>query len=474
MPSWLLPAVWEDKPSGLDQQPAHLFNIPGTQGEDRIAGLSPAAHQLRRFFKALGIIDLGASALGDGVSQHGGADIAGIGLTGSVDIQKHKAVHLVKAFDEVLKQGLGPGIGVGLEYAVQPPVGQLPGRSQRGLDFGGMMGIIVENVGAAVVAGLFKAAVGSGKAGKDMGGLLQRDAGMIGHRHGSAGVQHVVPAHDLQLDLRRRLTIVQQGEGIASMVLAEGHSAPGSALLEAEGFAGAGSLGQHPQHPGVVRIAQGEAAGRRQLDKPGKGRFNGLNILEIIEMIGVDIENYGQGGEEAQKAILVFAGLRHKEILPAHLGRASDQGKGAAQVDGGMLPGQLQDGSDHRGCRGLSMGAGYADDFLIGLHKLPQQGAALHNGDPQLVSHCDLRIAVGDGGGAHDKARPLDKLRLMPHGAGDSDGPKLAQGFRLLLVGAGYLVAGFRQHQRQAAHGNPADSGEVDDLLFEIFYMHQA
>lgn len=120
------------------------------------------------------------------------------------------------------------------------------------------------------------------------------------------------------------------------------------------------------------------------------------------------------------------------------------------------------------------MGAGHADYLIIVLHKLTEQRAAFHDGNAQLTGHRDFGVAVGNRGGAHDKAGVLDKLRLMPYGARDPNSPKLLQSFGFLLIGAGYPVSRFYQHECQAAHGNATDPCEMNGFILEIFYMHQA
>ena len=69
----------------------------------------------------------------------------------------------------------------------------------------------------------------------------------------------------------------------------------------------------------IHAIGDDDATIRRgQLRKLPEGVLDVLQILEEVQMIGINIQNHGNGGGEVQEGIAVLAGLHNDGVAMAH------------------------------------------------------------------------------------------------------------------------------------------------------------
>ena len=73
------------------------------------------------------------------------ADAKGVRFPGGVNVRQNHMVGEGQGLCEVLKEGFGTGVGVGLEHAPDFPVGILPGGLKGGGDLRGVMGVVVHH-----------------------------------------------------------------------------------------------------------------------------------------------------------------------------------------------------------------------------------------------------------------------------------------------------------------------------------------
>ena len=59
------------------------------------------------------------------------------------------------------------------------------------------------------------------------------------------------------------------------------------------------------------------AVGGNELREAAEGVLNVVQVLEEVQMVGLDVENDRDGGEEAQKRVAVFAALGNDRIALA-------------------------------------------------------------------------------------------------------------------------------------------------------------
>ena len=76
--------------------------------------------------------------------------------------------------------------------------------------------------------------------------------------------------------------------------------------------------GERFAHARVVLIGDDVPADGDELGKAAEGMLDVVKVFEKVEMIGFDIQNHRDGGEEAQKRIAVFAALGDDRVALAH------------------------------------------------------------------------------------------------------------------------------------------------------------
>ena len=88
-----------------------------------------------------------------------GVDISRISFPGWENIRQNNFVRRTESFGEIRQKCLCPGVSVGLENAPQCFVGIFLGCGQRGVDFCGVVGVIVDYCNAVKGTFIFKTAI---------------------------------------------------------------------------------------------------------------------------------------------------------------------------------------------------------------------------------------------------------------------------------------------------------------------------
>ena len=214
-------------------------------------------------------------------------------------------------------------------------------------------------------------------------------------------------------------------------------------------------------HDGMIGAHHGKAVERQVLDEMPEGILHGLEGLEVIEMLGIDIGDDRDIGRQLQERAVALVGLHHHPVAGAET-RVGAIGVDDAAVDHGRIePAGVEQGCDHRGRRGLAMRAGDRDAALQP-HQFGQHLGAAHHGNAPLARRHQFRIVALDRGGDDDDLGPVDILGLVA----DRDlCALLAQAVEIVIVGgvrALHGIAEIDQHLGDAAHADPADPDEVD------------
>ena len=119
-----------------------------------------------------------------------GRDADGVLFTGSINIAQDDFICQC--------QRLGSGIGMGLEYTPQFPVRILVGGMQRGLDFRGVVGIIVNDGYACDFAFILETPIRTGEGVEAFLYFFFRYLQKFGQRYGGQRVGYIVKAGHLQ------------------------------------------------------------------------------------------------------------------------------------------------------------------------------------------------------------------------------------------------------------------------------------
>ena len=192
-----------------------------------------------------------------------------------------------------------------------------------------------------------------------------------------------------------------------------------------------------------------------------EGFLNIRQILEVIQVIRLHVQHNGQGGEEIQERIAVFAALQHNGVALAHPMARMEQGQVAADHHRGILSGLHENMGHHRGCGGLAVGAGNADGVFIGLHDLAPGLGPLKHGNARGPGRGDFRIVVVGGGGADQAVRPRDIPGAVADVHMDAVGDQFVCRYRGAHIRTGNGHSHALQHKAQGAHGNAADAHQM-------------
>ena len=141
-----------------------------------------------------------------------------------------------------------------------------------------------------------------------------------------------------------------------------------------------------------------------------------------------------------------------------------EQGKDAADHDGGIHTGLHQNMGQHGGGGGFAVGAADADGVFVVPHDDTPGLGPLENGDAGLPGGGDLGVIVVGCGGADDAVGALDVLGAVADMDLNAVGQQLVGGNGGIHVRARDLDPHALQHQPQGAHGNAADAHQMDML----------
>ena len=174
-----------------------FINIAAAKGKDQITGLGIPIDIIRH-----GLEGGQADTAGDLFAQILRGDVVGIDLPAAHDGRKHHAVGDGQGGDKVLQQHIGAAKGEGLEHGPYTLKVQLLGGGEGGAQLGGVVGIVIGDSSTFMrFAQHLKAAAGPGKGRKPGGSLLRGGAQLHGARGGGNGIEDIVVAGDLQVDL---------------------------------------------------------------------------------------------------------------------------------------------------------------------------------------------------------------------------------------------------------------------------------
>jgi hypothetical protein len=199
-----------------------------------------------------------------------------------------------------------------------------------------------------------------------------------------------------------------------------------------------------------------------------------FNVPEVIQMIGVDVEHHDHGGGQRQEVILVFTGLDHEKFLSSGLGGPADQREHAADMSGGVAPGQFQDGGQHRGRRGFSVSAAYTDSRPVLFHELAQQLGPLHHWNALGAGFGQLRVVLADSGVFDDQRGAPLLSGPMPDIDVGAQCPQPLQQRIAGLIGTADRVSPAQKDLGQPAHADAAHADKMNLPPHEIADMHES
>ncbi len=352
---------------------------------------------------------------------------------------------------------------MGLEDHDGPAVAPPRNGVQGCLELAGMVGIVVIDIRTVVNALELHAPGSAGEGNQATGHGFGLDAQGPGGGNGGKGVHAVVLAQNPQVYMGIEAALAHhvetgmppikvQGINVHIRGQAKGDEAAVNALERIHGVL------VHAVGNDNAAILGG------QLCKLTEGVLDVLQVLEEVQMVGVDIQNDSDGGGEVQEGVAVFAGLHDDGVAMAHPMARIQQVQVAANHNRGVDASLHGNMGHHRGSGGFAVGAGEADGVFIGGHNVAPGLRALKHRNILGGGSNDFGVFVVDCGGADDAVGPIDILGLVTNGNGDARLFQMIGGFALMHIGAGNLDAHAVEHHAQGAHRHAADADQVHML----------
>ena len=214
-------------------------------------------------------------------------------------------------------------------------------------------------------------------------------------------------------------------------------------------------------HGRMIDAHDGEAVERKVPDQREKGVLDGVEGLEVVEVLGIDVGDDGDVGGELEERAVAFVGLDHHPVAGAEP-RVGSVGVDDAAVDHRRIkPGRVEQRRHQRSRRRLAVRAGDRH-ALLEPHQLGQHFRPADDGDAPRPRLDDFGIVPLHRGGDDDDRGGVD----VRFGMADEDGRALlAQALDVGVVaevGALNLMAEVEQHLGDARHADAADADEMD------------
>ena len=406
-------------------------------------------------------------------AEVGVVDVVGVGLAHGEDLADDRDVRYGQRGGKVVEQQCGSAVGVGLEDRPYLLVAHLHRGGERGGQLGGMMRKVVGDRDASRCAEDLKAAVHAGELVQILGDLLRRRAQIVGAGGGGEGIIDIVAAGHLQVDLTELLAPVHEVElFIRAHDIAQIRGVVVVRLAETEGDRRQLCIFDRLQHVLVVTVD--DQGVRGQVAELVERLLDIIQGLEVIKVIGVDVEDDRDIGRQLEEGIDIFARLTDDDIAVTDVAVAADEGQLAADDGGGVEAGADQHLTEHRGGGRLAVRSADGDAALIAAGDDAQHDAALDGGDALFARGDQLGVILLDGGGVDNQLGALDILGAVTHMHGNAVALDAVEGIALVHIRSAELKALAVQYLGEGAHPRPADADEVDalDMIQKMIVVH--
>jgi hypothetical protein len=211
------------------------------------------------------------------------------------------------------------------------------------------------------------------------------------------------------------------------------------------------------------------AVGGNELREAAEGVLNVVQVLEEVQMVGLDVENDRDGGEEAQERVAVFAALGDDGVAVADAVAGVEQRQCAADHHGGVGVRSHEDVRRHAGGGRFAVRAGDAQGVAVAVHDRAPRLRTLKDRDAACDRAGDLGIVVVDGSGADNKIGIAEIVRRVTDGDGNAQRAQVLHGGGVVHVAALHGESHGMQDLGERAHRHAADAGEVRPLAgYEI------
>ncbi len=165
-------------------------------------------------------------------------------------------------------------------------------------------------------------------------------------------------------------------------------------------------------HRDMVEAHHRETIKGQVFDERAEGFLDGVEGLEVIEMLGVDIGDHRDIGWKLEEGAVALVGLDHHPLAFAKAGVGAIGVDDAAVDDRGVERARVEQGRHQRGRRRLAMRAGDRD-ALLEPHEFGQHFGAAHHRQASFARRREFGIVALDRGRDHDDRRLAEVFGVM-------------------------------------------------------------
>src|SRR5258705_5284387 len=295
------------------QRVGPLGDGAGAEADDEIAAAGDLAHHACEIGGFLQRNHLAVAMRAQAEDEMIAVDALDRRLPGGIDVSDHDRVGVVETGTKFLEQRLQPGEAMRLHHGNDLAVGGFPSRSQHRRDFNRMMAVVIDNGDAVIFAGFGEAPPHAAETCQRLSDGVVGKAKFVRNRDRGRGVERVVASRHRRNEIGDLMRGI--GLAIAKRDLEAGTAAVWSEIDEprvglrdfAVGVdAAILVLAYDGLHYGMIAVHHLEAAERHGLDKNAERLRHGIEGLEMIEMLGIDIGDDGDIGRQLQESAVAL------------------------------------------------------------------------------------------------------------------------------------------------------------------------
>ncbi len=192
-------------------------------------------------------------------------------------------------------------------------------------------------------------------------------------------------------------------------------------------------------HIGIVETQNGKAEKRYLVDELDKVCLDFIEIAIKVEMVGVDIGDYGDNRRQLEEGAVRFVCLGHQKFSLSQFGVGPKSVETAADHRRRIDAAMDQNGGDHAGGGGFAVRTGDGDAVLHA-HQLGQHFRPRDNRYQPPVRFENLRVSGAHGSGGDHHIGVADVFRPVPIGDISPQFDQPAGHLRLAQVRTGDLI----------------------------------
>src|SRR6266576_1367801 len=237
----------------------------------------------------------------------------------------------------------------------------LPGCGQRGLDFGGMVAVVVDHANASDLAAQLETTVDTAKVFQRGVDVFDAEVQADADRNCGRGVENVVQSGHMQHEFAEILTAVAHRDVTQRAMFARlGYD---RTRLDEEVGSATSAISHHPTlHLGqqfaqdrVVVAGNDHAIEGNPVHEIEEGLFDVTHVAVAVHMLAVNVGDDGENWRKLQKGAIAFVGFGDEVLRLPQAGVGAHGVDSSADHDGRVEAAGGENSCNHGGGRGFAM-----------------------------------------------------------------------------------------------------------------------